>query len=145
MSPTPTPELAASSDGLMSGFASMTELLPVLLVVVAAIITIAFSQRAYRCVLNASSVFAASVEYAIKGVVTAIFIGIIALPIYLLGQTTPSQRSLVAMAVGVIIVGYAGLVVLGIIGDRIWANVVARHQEATGHAPFENWGQEADD
>lgn len=134
-----------SNASFASSSSNLEPLLPVLLVVTAGVIVLAFSTRAYRWAIQASSAFASSLEYAIKGVATVLVIAVFAAPLYALSQTTPGQRELVAQAGVVLIVGYIGLVTLGIIGDRVWSLLARRHEEVTGHRPFENWGEEASD
>lgn len=134
----------ASTD-FTNGFASSGPIWPVLLIVIAVIIVLLFSTRAYTWALHSASAFASSLEYAIKGVATAIVLAIFSAPIYALSQTTPGQRELVVQALAVIVVGYVALVVLGFIGDRVWALLVKRHEAATGHAPFEGWLAEEDE
>lgn len=139
-----TGNLSNASASFSSGFGSSTALVATFAVVAATLIVLLGSQHAYRWALRSASTFARSLEYAIKGVATAAVLAVFAAPLYALAQTTPGQRRLVAVALLAIAVGYVGLVVLGVIGDRAWELIVRRHEEATGHAPFENWGTEAD-
>lgn len=134
-----------SSSSLVDGFATTGPVWPVMLIVVAALIVLLFSTHAYRWALRSASAFASSIEYAIKGVATALVMAVFALPLYGLSQTTPGQRELVLQALAVTAVGYVALVVLGFVGDRVWALLVKRHEAATGHAPFETWGPDEDE
>lgn len=133
----------ANFSNASQSFGNAEAMLPVLVLVAAILIVLAFSSRAYRWAIQASSAFASSLDYAIKGVATTIVLAVFATPLYALSQTTPGQRDLVAQAGVLLIVGYIALVTLGIVGDRVWALLAARHEEATGHRPFENWGEEA--
>lgn len=111
--------------------------------VIAVAFVLVFSTRAYVWALRSASAFATSLEYAIKGCATAVVLAIFASPLYLLSQTTPDQRRLVAIAAGLVVVGYVALVIMGLVGEQVWKQLAKRHEEATGHRPFENWG--ADD
>lgn len=115
-------------------------LAPVLGVVLvsAVFIGVLSSTQAYFWVLQASETFTQSLEYAIKGVATAIVIGVLVAPIYLFQQASPGEQTMVLQAIGAIILGYVGLVVLGYIGDHIYQRIARQHEEVTGHAPFEN-------
>lgn len=143
--PTPTPSgLQNASSGFASNFNSTGPLLAIITIIIAVIIVLAFSTRAYRWALHSASVFASSVEYAIKGVATAIMLAIFTAPLYAASQATPAQRQLVFKGVALVVGGYVALVGLGIAGDYIWQLLSKRHEAATGHAPFENWGTETD-
>lgn len=142
---TPTPaELQNASSGFASGFGSTGALLGAVIVVAAVMIVLVFSTTAYRWALQSASAFAATVEYAIKGVATAIVAAVFIAPLYALSQTSPGQRALVVKALAVLVVGYVALVVLGVIGDRLWAQLVKQHEEATGNHPLDRLSTEAD-
>jgi hypothetical protein len=124
--------LVNASSGL-AGTNSAGSLLAVGGVVILLVLGIVGSQTVYRAVLAGSSRFAQSLEYAIKGVATALFLGIISAPLYLLSQLDGQSRVMAGKIIGGLLVAYGGLVVLGFIGEKAWGVLNRRHERATGH------------
>lgn len=142
--------LLNASSGMTSGFADATHLFPVVAVVGLVLLVMGLgvtleSLKAYKWVLDAIESFGRSVEYALKGLVTAVVIGLVAGPIYLISQMDSQTQGMIAQAIGLVIAGYVGLVALGYIGDKVWKRIVSQHEAATGHKPFENWGEASED
>ncbi len=130
---------------MSSGFASATELTPIVLLVVLVAFGLVSSARVYRWVLEASSMFARSFEYALKGVVTAIALGVFATPFYVWSTIDAETRFLVYQAIGAIVVGYVGLVALGVIGEFVWRRLSRQHERVTGKKPFASYGASEED
>lgn len=147
-----TTTLANASSDITAGFANSMELAPVVGIVVAAAVIVGVlvpllqSVTAYEWVLNTFSRISRSVRYAISGVITCIIVGVIAVPIYAISQLDGGTQSALGKAVIAIIVGYAALVAIGFVGEKVYGRIAEQHEAATGHRPFENWGEEpADD
>lgn len=141
----------SSGMAIQNGFANSFGLVgPVLLVVFATLVIGLFigmlqSLKVYDRIWRVIESFGRSVEYALKGVVTAVVIGLIVGPIYFISQMDSQTQGMVAQAIGLVIAGYVGLVALGYLGDKVWQRIVSQHEDATGHKPFENWGEASDD
>lgn len=137
---TTTPaNLSAASNNLTNGFGDMGAVIPVAILVVVITVGLVSSVRFYRLALKASGRFAASVDYAIKGVVTAAVLAAFAAPLYLLAMMDAGTRSLLYRGAAVAVVGYVGLVALGYVGERVWGRVVSQHEAATGNHPLDRF------
>lgn len=139
---TPTPAWGNATSGFADMSGSGGVVLGLAAVILLLVVGLTMSARFYRMVLNASGAFARSFEYATKGVATAIVIGVFAAPLYLFAQLDTGGRTLVYRAIGLLIVGYAALVVLGWIGDRVWTRIARQHERVTGHRPLEGLGED---
>jgi len=137
---TTTPaNLSAASNNLTNGFGDMGAVIPVAILVAVIVIGLVSSVRFYRLALTASGRFAASLEYAIKGVVTAAVIAAFGAPLYLLAAMDGGTRALVYRGAAVVVVGYVGLVALGFVGERLWHRIVSQHEAATGGHPLDRF------
>lgn len=143
---TPTPAWGNATSGFADMSGSGGVVLGLAAVILLLIVGLTMSARFYRMVLNASGALARSFEYAVKGVATTVVIGVFAAPFYLFAQHDGGTRGLVYRAVGLLIIGYAGLVVLGWVGERVWVRIARQHERVTGHRPLERFEEvETDD
>lgn len=140
-----TPEFANASSDLASSFGSSGAVLALFLVIALVIVGLISSVQFYRWALEATGRFAASIEYALKGVLTAIVIAVFAAPFYLISTIDPGTRRTVAMAVAGLLIAYGGLVILGVIGEAAWRRIVAQHEAATGRHPLERFSGDSEE
>jgi len=111
----------ASAD-VMSGFASMTDLVGplVLLMFGALIVGIAANYERFEWLADQLAILAKSVGYAVYGLVTLIVIAAISAPLYLLSRMDAQTQTQLGKWVGIAILVYVGLVVLGMASKPIW-------------------------
>jgi len=137
---TQTPaNLSSASSNITNGFGDLSAVLPVAVLLVVIIIGLVSSVRFYRLALKASGRFATSLEYAIKGVVTAAVLAVFAAPLYLLATMDAGTRSLLYRGAVLVVAGYFALVALGYVGERVWGRIVSQHEAATGNHPLDRF------
>jgi len=123
---TPTP---VGLQNASSGFADATGLVPLTAAVVLLgllVVGLVSSARFYQWVLNSTTHFARSLEYAVKGIATALVIGVFASPFYLYTTLDGGTRRLIWQAL-------------------VWSRIAEQHETVTGHRPLEGLAAEADD
>lgn len=128
-----------TSDGVMnasSGFASSTELMPMIglvvyLFVAIGILRVVAPQLAKSQWLSrAGATVAEAIVYAAKGLIATVALSILASPVYLLATTDASTRTAAGKWVGIGLAAFAVLVLIGMAADRVVQRYVAAHPEA---------------
>jgi uncharacterized membrane protein YeaQ/YmgE (transglycosylase-associated protein family) len=133
-----------ASASITGGFGNSMQLVPPVLVVlvgaliVGVMIPLLQSLTAYEWVLSAIESVGRSVNYAIKGVITAVIIGAVFGPVYYLSTVDSETQGVLLEVIAFLVGGYLGLVALGYIGDYVWQRIGDQHEAATGHRPFES-------
>ena len=129
----------ASSD-LTAAFGSSFGLFGPLAVVLLLVIGIFVGSSVARIawVHEKLKLFSHTLYYAIVGGVTVAAAGIVAYPVWKLSQTDPQTKTLALKAIGVIVVGYAALSVVGYIIDRTVLENLGAYLEELDDEPDES-------
>jgi hypothetical protein len=136
--------LRNASSGVVNSFGDASGLMPAVFVTCVILFAVLGSARVYRWALNASNVFTASLAYAAKGVVTAVFLAATLGPLYYLSTLDSQVQWLALKALGGLIVAYALLVLLGALGEAGWTLLNNRHEDVTGHTLSDKLSTEDD-
>jgi len=136
MTPTPTPNtIQNASNGLSGGFASSTDLGPVVLIVMYAVGFLLAAQYvapwAARSELlsRVGSGLGQSVLYAIKGVAASAVMTITALPAWVVWQLDAGTRGVALEYLGYAIGGYVVLMAVGWAADTVVSTFIEAHPE----------------
>jgi hypothetical protein len=117
---------------MVNSVGSAWGLAPAVLVVIIGVIAVLASQTLYQALVAGTGKFAQSLGYALKGLATALIVGVLGLPVYLISQMSGDQQILAGQVILGLLAAYGGLVVLGMIGERAWSIINTRHERATG-------------
>jgi hypothetical protein len=118
-----------------SGFADSTGLAPIvllLLYVVGALLAAQFVApwlARSKLLSDSISKLFTSLFYALKGLAVTAVLAVTALPVYFLATADKGTRSMALEAVGLLLAGYAALVVIGMLADRAVAAFIDTHPE----------------
>jgi len=127
-----TPEMANASSSLANSVGSTWGLASAVVVVLIGVIAVLASQTLYQALVAGTGKFAQSLSYALKGLATALILGVLGLPVYLISQMSGDQQMLAGQVLLGLIAAYGLLVGLGMFGEKAWSVINTRHERATG-------------
>jgi len=128
-----------ASSSFTSGFGNSFGLFGPLAVVLLLVIGIFVGSSVARIawVHEKLKLFSQTLYYGIVGGVTVAAAGIVAYPVWKLSQTDPQTKTLALKVLGVAVVGYAALSVVGYIIDRTVLNNLGAYLEELEDEPDE--------
>lgn len=132
MNPTPTP---IGFQNASSSFASSHNLVdPVTLAAIVAIVLVVSIRilpifARFRLLERAFGGLIQSIEYALRGALSVVVVGLMISPVYVVATSDPGTRSMILRWVGFAIAGYTTLVLLGWISEKAGAAFFSAHPE----------------